>query len=350
MILEADNEAEALHRTVEDSMEVYRQGEEPLVIALQHRHGEAIAEATRPQLKALGLIGAKDIEVTRLEHVDLSDGQRSDPVSYRPGMVVQFHRRAAGGFRSGHQYEVTRIEDGQVIAQDEHGKERPLPLHQAEAFHVYRQGTLSLAEGERVTIKRNDLRAGFRNGERWKVQKIEGNRIRLENGLVLDASKGLHVAQGYTVTSPASQGHKAGKPIAFLPASAEAGIDAKMMLVAVSRGIYGMSIHTDSKEVLREAATRSGERDRAREHAKAPEHARQEVDLHAPSMGEYEKTLRARAAEKYPDPSPELAARIERTIKRKVQEHNQRADLHSYVPTWQHEHEPSRDYGRGMER
>ena len=100
----------------------------------------------------------------------------------------------------------------------------------------------------------------------------------------------------------------------------------------------------NTKDVLREAATRSGEREAAREHTQtlAPhqpvrEQAREVLDLHAHTVSkpaksraevvEYEKALRARAAEKYPDPSPELATRIERNIARRVQEHAKAAEI-----------------------
>ena len=83
-------------------------------------------------------------------------------------------------------------------------------------------------------------------------------RSDLENGRELDASKGLHIRQGYTVTSQASQGHQRVAALAFLPASAENQVDAKQMLVTISRAIENLRIHTDSTEVLREAATRSG--------------------------------------------------------------------------------------------
>jgi hypothetical protein len=172
--------------------------------------------------------------------------------------------------------------------------------------------------------------------------------------------------------------------LAFLPASAEPGIDGKQMTVTVSRGVYGLSIHTDSKEVLREAATRGAVRESAREHTQVREQQpaapvreterqpAREVDLHAPrqkpsrqQVEAFEKTLRDLAAQKYPAPDPDLARRIERTIARKVQAYatgeaskskrqqqaRQKAREHTYEPpTWTPSLDPdhSRGHDRGM--
>jgi hypothetical protein len=239
-----------------------------LVIALRHAHGDAIAAATRQKLKAEGLLGSEDHPVNRLERVDLTDAQRSDPVCYQPGQVVQFHRLAEGGFKSGKQYEVKRVEAGRVIVQSRDDQEKPLPLHQPKAFQVYRQDILQIAVGDRVMVTQNNARRGFYNGDLVKVHKIEGHLLHLDNHRVLDASQGLHLRQGYSVSSQASQGHQSDVTLAFLPASAENQIDAKQMTVTVSRAREQLRIYTDSTAVLREAATRSGNRESASEHAR----------------------------------------------------------------------------------
>ena len=58
MIRERDTEAQALQQLVEDTISFYKNGQDPLVIALRHSHGDAIAAATRQRLKAEGLLGA----------------------------------------------------------------------------------------------------------------------------------------------------------------------------------------------------------------------------------------------------------------------------------------------------
>ena len=144
------------------------------MIALRHSHGDAIAAATRQRLKAEGLLDAEDHLVTRLERIDLTDTQRSDPVCYQPGQIVQFHRLAEGGFKSGKQYEVKRVQAGRVMVQTQDDQEKPLPLHQPKAFQAYRQTILPIAVGERVMVTQNNARRGLYNGDLVKVKKIEG--------------------------------------------------------------------------------------------------------------------------------------------------------------------------------
>jgi len=66
----------------------------------------------------------------------------------------------------------------------------------------------------------------------------------------------LHIRQGYTMTSQASQGHENPKMFAFLPVSATSQINAVQMLVSLSRASREVRLYTDSKAVLREAAIR----------------------------------------------------------------------------------------------
>jgi hypothetical protein len=69
----------------------------------------------------------------------------------------------------------------------------------------------------------------------------------------------LHIRQGYTMTSQASQGHENPKMFAFLPVSATSQINAVQMLVSLSRASREVRLYTDSKAVLREAAIRPGQ-------------------------------------------------------------------------------------------
>jgi hypothetical protein len=98
----------------------------------------------------------------------------------------------------------------------------------------------------------------LRNGDLRQIQAIDGNTITLDTGYKLDASKPLHIRQGYTMTSQASQGHENPKMFAFLPISATSQINAVQMLVSLSRASQEVRLYTDSKAVLREAAIRPG--------------------------------------------------------------------------------------------
>ena len=191
------------------------------------------------------------------------------------------------------------------MVQTQDDKEKPLPLHQPKAFQVYRQAILPIAVGERVMVTQNNARRGLYNGDLVKVQKIEGHLLHLDNHRVLDASEGLHLRQGYSVSSQASQGHQCDVTLAFLPASAENQIDAKQMTVTVSRAREQLRIYTDSTAVLREAATRSGDRESATEHTR---------------QAQGKQPQKEQAIE--PDLQEQLqAARLEKEIQKTVMKH-----------------------------
>jgi hypothetical protein len=127
------------------------------------------------------------------------------------------------------------------------GFQRLLPGHNADGS---RRAIAHHKEQPSRTLEDGDLR---------HVQSIDGNMITLDNGYKLDTSKPLHIRQGYTMTSQASQGHENPKMFAFLPVSATSQINAVQMLISLSRASREVRLYTDSKAVLREAAIRPGQ-------------------------------------------------------------------------------------------
>jgi hypothetical protein len=56
--------------------------------------------------KAVCLVSPEKHRFVRLERLNLTGSQRRDAINYRAGQVVEFHRRARGGFKSGEKWEV----------------------------------------------------------------------------------------------------------------------------------------------------------------------------------------------------------------------------------------------------
>jgi len=110
-----------------------------------------------------------------------------------------------------------------------------------------------------LLITKNNRSANLRNGDLHQVRAIDGNTITLDNGYKLNAARPLHIRQGYTMTSQASQGHENPKMFAFLPVSATSQINAVQILVSLSRASREVRLYTDSKAVLREAAIKPGQ-------------------------------------------------------------------------------------------
>ena len=105
-------------------------------------------------------------------------------MNYRAGQVVEFHRRARGGFKSGEKWIVVSREENTVTVANA-WQRRLLPLTQAKSFDLYSQEELSLAAGDSVRITKN-FRCGparFTNNERCRVTSIDACGIRLVDGV-----------------------------------------------------------------------------------------------------------------------------------------------------------------------
>jgi hypothetical protein len=84
----------------------------------------------------------------------LTESQRRDPINYQLGQVVEFHRRAKGGFKSGERWVVARRSSETVVAVKD-GQEKILPLDQPKSFDLYLPQETMLAAGDVVRIMKN---------------------------------------------------------------------------------------------------------------------------------------------------------------------------------------------------
>jgi hypothetical protein len=135
--------------------------------------------------------------------------------------VVEFHRRARGGFKSGERWEVGRCSSGSVIVVKD-GQAQILPLAQAKSFNVYTQEEFAVAVGDTLRITKN-FRVGtsrFRNNELCTVNAIDRESITVGDGRVIKCSGPLHLDQGVAVTSHASQGKTVDQVIVSVPVAA----------------------------------------------------------------------------------------------------------------------------------
>ena len=346
LIREKDSRTDSLGQLVADVIEEFKRGQNPLVICPVHRDGEAFAHTLRLNMKAQGMLGQEDHEVTWLENVDLSAAQQRDPIYYEPGQIIEFHRQSQmGGFRCGEHWEVTR-RVGQAVYVAKDGKERQLPLQLAQDFNVYWAKTMPVAVGERVLITKNNRKANLTNGELLKVMAIDRAGILLENGRRLERSKPLHIRQGYTITSQTSQGHERSQMFGFLPVSATSQINAVQMLVSLSRASQEVRLYTDSSEVLKEAAIRPGQGQSAVELIEGA------LKLPTKPIGRYEKALREQLAQRFPSPSPAQAARLEKEIQKAVRKYEkalqENISRQPYHPPTPPEPRQDRTQERGM--
>jgi len=91
----------------------------------------------------------------RLEKLNLTKAQREDAINHLPGDVVEFHRRAAGGFKSGEQWQVIGSQGRKEIVVERNGERRFLPLAHAGKFTLFRAESFALSVGDTVRITKN---------------------------------------------------------------------------------------------------------------------------------------------------------------------------------------------------
>jgi len=211
--------------------------------------------------KAVCLVSPEEHQILRLERLNFTESQRCDCINYRAGQVVEFHRRARGGFKSGERWEVI-ARDEKAVTVLRAGKRALLPLTQARSFELYERREIALAAGDSVRITKN-FRCGvdrFSNNELCLVAAIDQGGIHLEDGRLIKAAEAVHLDQGIAVTSHASQGKSVDQVIVSVPVSAFSQTNQAQFYVSMSRARAAMYLFTDSKVALREAVMRPSHR------------------------------------------------------------------------------------------
>jgi hypothetical protein len=250
---EHEDKAKRLAAIADLHLAARARGESSLIVAPTHSECRAIADVVREHQKAGGLIGQEDYTLTRLAKLNLTTAQRSDPVNYQLGQVVQFDKRTKG-FKVSEQWTVSYIGFA-GLAVTRAGQERILPLKEASAFNVYTREQMPLAPGDSVRVTKNF--GPFRNNELCVIKQIDDGKITTTDGRTLSATGALHFDQGIAVTSHAAQGKTVDNVTVSAPVEAFAQVNEAQFYVSMSRARRSMHLFTDGKVALREAVTRS---------------------------------------------------------------------------------------------
>ena len=112
----------------------------------------------------------------RLEKLNLTKAQREDAINHLPGDVVEFHRRAAGGFKSGEQWQVIGSQGRKEIVVERNGERRFLPLAHAGKFTLFRAESFALSVGDTVRITKNYVWT-FATAFYWQSGRSNWNNV-----------------------------------------------------------------------------------------------------------------------------------------------------------------------------
>jgi len=197
----------------------------------------------RDELKRSGQLSH---EATRQiwEPLEWTHPQRGNSRNYQAGMILQFNQKDVR-FKASDSFEITSASEGKISALDASGKHVAIPLRKADKFAVFRRQTLEIAEGDKLLLKENRLKADISNGDVVTVAKVEPDgKIMTREGKVIPADY-HRLTHGYALTSHRSQGRTADHVIV-----ASARLDKKSCYVSCSRARESCSLHTPNKDVL----------------------------------------------------------------------------------------------------
>jgi hypothetical protein len=109
----------------------------------------------REAMRSEGVLSPVEQTISRLEKLNLTTSQRRDSINYAFGNVIEFHRRAAGGFKSGEQWKIIARPNSSNVMVERGDQQKVLSLSHAGKFNVFKAESISLSIGDQVRITKN---------------------------------------------------------------------------------------------------------------------------------------------------------------------------------------------------
>ena len=226
---------------------------------------QAVTNAIRDHLKSNNLLTSEERIFKTQINLNLTDAQKSDPVTYEAGQVVQFTQNAKG-FKRGSRHTVCgHNEAGQVLAMDKFGTQRTLPLATSNRFAVYVTKELPIAVGDCLRIAQNGFTSDGKRVDNGENVRVSG--FTPSGDIVLDNKKRSiltkdfgNIEHGYVTTSHARQGKTVDRVLIAQGTESLLASSAEQFYVSVSRGRESVRVYTDDANSLRRAVGTSAHR------------------------------------------------------------------------------------------
>jgi conjugative relaxase-like TrwC/TraI family protein len=253
-----------------DYVAAIKKGKSALVISPTHQQGDEVTDAIRAKLKSAGLLGKKELKVTRLVNLNLTEAQKSDWRNLKEGQIVQFNQNVSGAKR-GSVFRIEKSTEHGVSLLNDKNDKLTLTTGKASLFDIYKETAIPLAKGDLVRITHNGFdenKNRLDNGDLLEVTSVrKSGDIVLRNKVSkfefkLKSNFG-HLAHAHCITSFSAQGKTVDEVFISQPAGTFGATDAKQFYVSVSRGRQHAHIYTDDKEQLLEHASQIGDRQSA---------------------------------------------------------------------------------------
>nr|WP_315860602.1 MobF family relaxase [Rubinisphaera margarita] len=168
-------------------------GRSTLVVAPTHNEAAAVTQEIRTELRKQGRLPEIEHSVKQLRSLNLTDAQKSQPSTYADSRdwVIQFHQNVKGGFKKGERYRVNGVQENRVSLISIDGQQQKwLPAAASQRFEVYHEAELRLAAGDKI---RFSLGGKGRDGK----QRISNGR--LDEVQSISASGELRLKSGLVI-------------------------------------------------------------------------------------------------------------------------------------------------------
>ena len=250
----------------EDFVWQLRAGKRVMVVAPTHKEGRRVTKSIRAWMRKEGMLEGPERSFEVLKNTQWDSGQKRDYAYYRPGMVVQFLRRAPG-IEQGALSEVKRIQDGKVFIQVGH-REMELPMQNADWFQCHEREMLELAIGDKIMPTQAGPTLDGHKLQTKCVYEVKGfddrGNIRLSNGWLV--SKDFkHLAYAYYSTSVSAQSPTVDRILGSFGPDSYGALSMEQQLVSLSRAKESARIYTSDVEEMKLHAIKSSRRGTATE-------------------------------------------------------------------------------------
>ncbi|MEM5854489.1 MAG: MobF family relaxase [Candidatus Aenigmatarchaeota archaeon] len=208
---------DTFERIKEEIKEKFQPGD-TLIVTKTNKDAQELNQAVREALKEKGYVDKKEIQVTvrvakSLEAIDMlkaSSFEKGDVLVFQKGALKELGIKGRGN-----EFKVFEVKDNVIVLQRTDVLQRAslyevkasdLPLNK---FSVYQEKQIGLSKGDIVMTLKNDSHLGVKNGEMWKIERIEGTTLHLRNDakqVQIDLKDYNYINYGYAVTTHKSQG------------------------------------------------------------------------------------------------------------------------------------------------
>lgn len=196
--------------------------------------------------------------VPTLESVDMTRAEKKVAGNFKPDQIIVFESAKRGGeYQRGEQYVVEAIDTVKnlLTVVGPGGNRTTFDPSEQKNFSAYSHQDILVSPGDWLRMTRNNSKLGIANGERYKVEAVTANTIRLQGGIELPRDRRLHLQYGYAMTVHSAQGLTMDRVLMDVNTTSLT-TNRAVFYVGISRPRHELGIYTNDPTKLPEAVAR----------------------------------------------------------------------------------------------